>query len=368
VAGAFLVRYTALLLGPTLLGIAAFEVLRRRARRPRRLWIGLLLLVPVVIVALDAGYLGAVQGAPLQDWPLQSRSFQALQALLPSLRLPLPFSWVMGLDYQARAGQAGITPTYLLGRILAHPVWYYFPLAFLFKWPLGFWGAVLVRAGRVRATRERGGAMLALPVALLLASGMFFLPLDAGIRYMFPIMPFLCVWLGALAAPPLLSGTRGRATWRRIGVALAVLQAVECGLAAPWYLSFFNRPSGGPGGGYTLVNDSNVDWGQGLIALRHEMTARGIRRVHLAYHGTADPALYGIEYVPYLGGSPGRESDWLAVSSFYFVGLPQTMLTPAGRTPESVVMDFRALWNVPPAARLGGSIYLFPLRSARAGP
>jgi hypothetical protein len=146
-------------------------------------------------------------------------------------------------------------------------------------------------------------------------------------------------------------------------LALALLQAVETGFAAPWYLSFFNWPSGGPGGGYRLVNDSNVDWGQGLIALREELARRGIRRIHLAYHGTADPAIYGIDYLPYLGGQPGPESDWLAVSSYYFVGLGQRMMTPGGRTPP-LRINFSPLWGVRPAARAADCIYLFPLHGA----
>jgi hypothetical protein len=140
-----------------------------------------------------------------------------------------------------------------------------------------------------------------------------------------------------------------------------MLQAVETSLAAPWYLSFFNWPSGGPGGGYRLVNDSNVDWGQGLIALRDELKQRGIGRIHLAYHGTADPAVYGIDYVPYLGGVPGKESDWLAVSSYYFVGLGQRMMTTRGRT-EPLWIDFQPLWGMRPEARPADCIYLFSLR------
>jgi hypothetical protein len=54
--------------------------------------------------------------------------------------------------------------------------------------------------------------------------------------------------------------------------------------------------------------------------LRSELKRRGITRIHLAYHGTTDPAIYGIDYIPYLGGLPGPESDWIAVSSYYFVG------------------------------------------------
>ena len=159
---------------------------------------------------------------------------------------------------------------------------------------------------------------------------------------------------GAMVGPPVAS------PWAA-AVALASLQAAESLAASPWQLSFFNLFAGGPGGGYRLVNDSNVDWGQGLIALRDELKRRGIGRVHLAYHGMTDPALYGIDYVPYLGGNPGPESDWIAVSSYYFVGLTQRMMTPTGRT-ERLKLDFAPLWARRPDAVAAGSIYLFRFR------
>ena len=131
--------------------------------------------------------------------------------------------------------------------------------------------------------------------------------------------------------------------------------------AAPWFLSFYNAAAGGPGNGDRVVNDSNVDVGQGLIALREEMARLGIGRIHLAYHGTVDPAIYGIDYVPYLGGEPGTESDWIAISSYYFVGLSQRMMTPTGRT-EFVEFRFESLWSRPPAARPARCMYLFRIR------
>ena len=104
-----------------------------------------------------------------------------------------------------------------------------------------------------------------------------------------------------------------------------------------------------------------MDWGQGLIALREELDRRGIKRIHLAYHGTADPAIYGIDYVPYLGGTPGAESEWLAVSSYYFVGLRQRMMTTRGRL-TFVKLNFEPLRNTWPAARPADCIYLFKVR------
>ena len=144
----------------------------------------------------------------------------------------------------------------------------------------------------------------------------------------------------------------------RGAIALAVLVAIESVSASPWQLSFFNRLAGGPGGGYRILNDSNVDWGQGLIALRAEMKRLHLGRIHLAYHGTTDPAIYGIDYVPYFGGKPGPESDWLAVSSYYFVGLTQRMMTTRGRT-GPVTINFARLSQQRPVATIAGCIYLF---------
>ena len=109
------------------------------------------------------------------------------------------------------------------------------------------------------------------------------------------------------------------------------------------------------------MNDSNVDMGQGLLALRADMARLGIRRIHLAYHGMTDPAVYGIDYIPFLRGNPGPESDWLAVSSYYYVGLTQRMMTTRGRTPF-VEMDFHTLWGRVPDARPARCMYLFRLR------
>jgi hypothetical protein len=364
VSFAFLVRFSALMLWPVLLAVAALEVVRQRAPHPARLWVGAALLVPAAMLAMYLGYLGGVSLTPLGEWHFLSRTFQACQRIAPGLRLPLPDYWIRGLDFQSFDAQPEHNVSLLLGRILPRPVWYYYPLAALFKWPLGFLVGLSACVWLALSSRHDRDAFLGVPVTLYLLAAMFSVSLNAGIRYLFPILPFLCVWLGGLASMRLLAHLKNQGrVWLRVGLALALLQAVETGLAAPWYLSFFNGPSGGPGGGYRLVNDSNVDWGQGLIALRDELKRRGIGRVHLAYHGTTDPAVYGIDYVPYVGGEPGKESDWLAVSSYYFVGLGQRMMTQRGRTPP-LIIDFRPLWGVQPVARPADCIYLFPLRGA----
>jgi hypothetical protein len=224
------------------------------------------------------------------------------------------------------------------------------------------WGALITRTF-ARPKESEGSAVpagwvLGTAAGVVLVMALFFTRYNFGIRYLLPLLPLACVWCSGVLAPEV--GLR----LRRAVVACGVLIAVETTFAAPWFLSFYNWPAGGPGGGDRLVNDSNVDWGQGLIALRDEMSKRGIRRIYLSYHGTADPAAYGIDSVPYLGGPIGDESDWIAVSSYYFVGLGQRMMTQHGRT-SSMRIDFRPLWGRIPDARPARCMYLFRLRAPR---
>ena len=72
--------------------------------------------------------------------------------------------------------------------------------------------------------------------------------------------------------------------------------------------------------------------------------------------------MYGIDYVPFRGGALGPESDWLAVSSYYYVGLAQRMMLREGRTDQSLQLDFRPLWPRAPEAMPAGCMLLFKLR------
>lgn len=360
VAFTFLVRFTAVFLPPLMLVLALVELAARRVRHTVRVALGFVLLVPGTLLALQAGYLGRTSFEPLSAMPFESASFRALQARWPHARLPLPDTWVLGFDRQAVESQAGRTPSYLLGKVHPEMPLAYFPVALAAKWPLGFLGALglLVAYAFARRPRPRRWLWPLALAALFLGVATFVGRLGIGIRYVLPVVPALAVSLGALASARAGDG----AFWRRAAAALACVQAIEAGAHAPWHLSFYNAVAGGPARGQWIVNDSNVDWGQGLIALRDEMRARGIGRVHLLYHGTTDPAVYGLDYVPYLGGTPGPESDWLAISSYFFVGLSQRARTRGGRTDVPVRVDCSALWPRVPDAMPAGCILLFRIR------
>jgi hypothetical protein len=336
------------------------QLVTHRVRAPRRAVIGFVLIGVTTLAALWAGYLGRVSFAPLGSYAFESHSFQSLQQRAPGLRLPLPDTWLYGFDRQAVESQAGRTPSYLFGTLHPEMPLPYFPVALAVKWPLGFLAALALLIAYAFLRRPAARRLLwSLAAGLLfLGMAMFIGRLGIGIRYVLPLVPSCAVAIGALA-----SCRRGDSPhWRTVAFALAAVQAIETAAHAPWHLSFYNSLAGGPARGMWVVNDSNVDWGQGLVALREEMEKRGIARVHLAYHGTVDPAVYGIDSVPYSGGNPGPEADWIAISDYYFVGLSQRMVTRSGRSDQSYQFDFRPLWGREPEARPAGCMVLFRVR------
>jgi len=377
-AATTLTRFTSWILLPILFLSSLALFVRRDPSRasPARVLAGLALLVPAAIAALAIGYRGGVSAAPFAETAWQSVAFRSLADQAPWLRVPLPDLYLQGFDWQAAESEAGV-PAFVNGRVVSGRVWWYFPYAILLKWPLGLLGALALRAalGAARAFRAHGEAngarfrrylqrddvlFLLVPAAVFLAGGMFLTKLTAGVRYVFPLVPMLAVWLGGL--PRALGGGK---LVRGFLVALPAVVAIETMTTAPYYLSFFNLLAGGPGRGDRLINDSNADWGQGLLALRDELRRRGIGKVYLTYHGTADPAVYGIDYIPYTGGAAGGESAWLAVSSYYFRGLSQRMVTSTGIS-APVRVDFRALWDREPEARPGRCMRLYHLPNASA--
>lgn len=359
---AFLTRFSAIQLLPVFAAIAAVAHARGRAPRPARLWWGLAAMPLVALLALAAGYGFPSLLRPLGEIELHSAAFRWLADAAPALRVPLPEAWLRGADYVAFLAEPGRKASFLLGTVRDTHAWWYLPVAIAVKWPLAL--LLLVAWRLVRALRDPGGARAAVRDTALLAPIVVVLGaavvthLDFGVRYAIPALPFLAVWIARLASQrrPRRAGPGAAG----LVFALLALLAVETARALPYPLAFFNPLAGERGD--RIVNDSNVDWGQGLIALREELARRGITRVHLLYHGTTDPALYGIDYVLYTGRVPGTESDWFAVSSYFLAGLPARITSREGMSNETVRFDLGVLKTRPPAARPGGAMYLFRIR------
>jgi hypothetical protein len=165
-------------------------------------------------------------------------------------------------------------------------------VAWLVKTPLPvlilFAGAAVAAfRGRSRGLREE--AFLLVPALALFAVNAFF-SAALGVRYLIPVFPFLFVFTGRL-------GTILETGSRRTGLAIAALLAwavVEFVAISPDHLSYFNQIAGGPRGGVRWLDDSNVDWGQGLVQLRDYLEQHPAPGARLCYFGTFDPRSFGV--------------------------------------------------------------------------
>ena len=85
------------------------------------------------------------------------------------------------------------------------------------------------------------------------------------------------------------------------------LNAADALRYTPDYLSYFNIFVN-PATSWRLLTDSNLDWGQGLIALRNYERQHPNQELHVAYFGSVDPALYGIRATPLAPNEPVGET------------------------------------------------------------
>jgi hypothetical protein len=201
----------------------------------------------------------------------------------------LPEAFLEGLAFFRATGSR---PTYLLGKLYAHGVWFYFPTAFVIKSTLGFLLLLaLVPLARLLRTREgrRETLWMLIPATIFLAASMTS-NLNIGLRHILPIYPFLSV----LAAAGAWRLARKRRAWGIIVGGLVLIHAASSLRAFPNYLSYSNELWGGPSKTYRVLTDSNVDWGQGLPALKRYLQTHAATPCWLAYFGTVDPAHYDL--------------------------------------------------------------------------
>lgn len=182
---------------------------------------------------------------------------------------------------------------YLLGEFSTSKFPHYYLVALFAKTPAAW--LPLLPMGVLALRRQREGFLWLAPafLAALVFLASLFNPYNIGVRHVLPAMPLLLLFASGAAAR--LRDHAGAARVTAItALALAALGGTEVLARAPGYLSFFNVLVGGPGRGIRILDDSNIDWGQDLIALARIQKEEGIDRIALLYFGSADPVAYGV--------------------------------------------------------------------------
>ncbi len=301
-------------------------------------------------------------------------------SLLGSLPVPLPENYVRGID--AVGGRRALRPlTYLRAELRPGGWWYYYPYALAVKMPLGT--LALLGLACILSDPRRGDpavwrtelVLLIVPFLVVLCfvtwSGTVQRP-----RYVMPILAFAFVWAGSLGrvfedrSRPLAVLVIGCLTWA----------AASSLWIYPHSISYFNELVGGPKRGFEHVSVANVDWGQGLLYLkawydRHPEA----RPFHLAYFGSVDPRLAGIEFsLPPRASRPvpsgvdastdqgGPQPGWHAVSVMLFTVDVHWAKDGRGGSEDVGAADYDYFLRFPPEAMAGYSIYIYHVDCAEA--
>jgi hypothetical protein len=256
----------------------------------------------------------------------------ALAKLPPSLRLPFPYTWLVGLATVSEQNAGGHGGYFFGLRRAGHPL--YFPVLLFAKTPTGLLVLLGAGAALLVARLRRGVApsltttVLVIFAAVTLASACAS-KINIGVRHVLPLMPIMIVFAGR-TAQLLITGASERFGARsRAALVLACVLGGGAGAAMtfPHWLGDFNLLVGGPAGGHR-ISVIGEDWGQDLGDLGELAQTRGWRRVvyytkfplrreELESHGVEVHKL-GCDD-PYYGPDPVviHLSDWVRQSSCF---------------------------------------------------
>jgi hypothetical protein len=199
--------------------------------------------------------------------------------------------------------------SFFLGRISRRGFKLYFPVAILLKWPavmLAMFCLAVVLAARGLIRLPKGWWVLVSFPALYFAFAIFS-HFDIGDRHVLPIYPFIVLMASAVWDVAKTNRALGC-----MAIAAVMLQAADTFRYAPDYISYFNAYVP-PSQSYKLLTDSNLDWGQGLLALQKYERAHPEQQVSLAYFGSLDPRVYGIRAQPL--GEESRVTGTVVISA-----------------------------------------------------
>lgn len=233
--------------------------------------------------------------------------------------LPEPYLY----SFAEAVRTTGSRVSYLDGQFSIYGTPAFFPLAFLYKTPPGFF-VVLFSAFAAHVALRRtqladhksartllwNGFYATYPLWLILLvygytsiSG----PLNIGIRHILPMFPAAFILCGA-AGDWFTRLSKSRSTGRR---AMQVVMSVglatyifDVAAAYPNYVAYFSWPAGGVDRGHEHLVDSSLDWGQELPALKewlHEQDfflSRKKTPLYLSYFGTTLPDVVELSHMP----------------------------------------------------------------------
>ena len=302
-------KHSVVLLLPVLLLLAGAEAIARaRARQPdlarslRTLGLGTAAIAAAAILVLwsiygfhyamhPSGVIMPPLSAQVAALPLHE---QGLITFFARFHL-LPESYLYGMVDVLSVGDN--TPTFLLGKVYEHGLWYYFPLILSLKFTAATLAllvlglvALISQSVRLQARRHaRELLFLALPALFYLAVAMAG-PLNIGVRHILPVFPFTFALIAAGAAA---LARRSRPAAAVVGV-LLLAHAADSLRTFPDYIPYGNVFWGGSAQTHRWFSDSAADWAQQLKEVKQWTDRNHVQHCAFAYF--AEPFLHPQDY------------------------------------------------------------------------
>jgi 4-amino-4-deoxy-L-arabinose transferase-like glycosyltransferase len=257
----------------------------------------------------------------------------------------------IGIWYQMKHNERG-HKTYLLGEYSTHGWWYFFPVVFLIKTPLGFLvfaaiGSIVSAIKSIRMKRWQFFVPLLSATAIMISV----MPanLNLGVRYILIVYPLLAI-VGGYGAAYLLKLQKLRIIGRVIFVIFLTWFIFSSSFSHPDYIAYFNELAARSPERFR--NDSDLDWGQDLKRLSIELKHRNVKKLKLAYFGSADPEKFNLPPFTTLNRHQ-TTTGWIAIS---VCKLKDVYGTP----PHD---GFAWLEKYKPLATIGKSIKLYNIKT-----
>lgn len=255
---------------------------------------------------------------------------------------------------------------FFLGEHSTDGWWLYFPASIVFKTPVTLLAAAAI--GTVLALRlwriSRDRALLFLfvvPLFLVVVASQS--RIQAGLRYILPVFPFIAV-IGGYGLSRIADSIRGATFVCVLSLGAAAASVYRC---SPWFLSYYNTLTPGPRSGHRYFTDSNTDWGQGLKVLADFVNGLNVSSIYLSYFGVADLRYYGIDYVPVAFAS---EVPRTAGSAANPAQERRILLAVSATNYQHTFGADKAIWDflrpIEPTAELAYSIFLYDLTDNQA--
>lgn len=226
--------------------------------------------------------------------------------------------------------------SYLLGQTSNTGWWYYFPVAIFFKTPIPIFILLLLSVFYFRKIRVKeifDEYLLIIPAVVFLAFAMYS-KADLGIRHILPIFPFLFLFIAKIIN--LIDFKKWG--WATVGFVILILWYLSSALTSfPNYIAYFNEFAGGSRGGYKILTDSNLDWGQDVFRIKDYVEKNQIKDYYLVYGWDGEQYLQknGLKYKTLFPNERVQGKVIISASSLvgdsgysWLKNYPRTQITP----------------------------------------